>query len=45
MYGQKHPDDFVAVYNDMFFNYVKRKISLFDMNYEENPEMRFGLSK
>jgi hypothetical protein len=43
--GQKHPDDWVSVYLDMFFNYIKEKIEVFDPKNEENPEMRFGLSK
>lgn len=43
--NSKHPDDFVSVYLDMFFNYIKRKINVFDPKHEENPDMRFGLSK
>jgi hypothetical protein len=29
----------------MFFNYIKRKINVFDPKYEDDPDMRFGLSK
>jgi hypothetical protein len=43
--GPKHPDDWVSVYLDMFFNYIKRKINIFDPKYEDDPDMRFGLSK
>lgn len=43
--GPKHPDDWVSVYLDMFFNYIKRKINVFDPKYEDDPDIRFGLSK
>lgn len=41
----KHPDDFVAIYLDMFFGYIRRKIPVFDLKFEDQPEMRFGLTK
>lgn len=43
--NSKHPDDCIAVYLDMFFNYIKRKINVFDPTYELDTDMRFGLSK
>ena len=43
--GNKHSDDWVSVYLDMFFNYIKRKINVFDPKYEDDQDMRFGLTK
>lgn len=42
---QRTADDFISVYLDMFFCYIRRKINVFDPKNEENSEMRFGLSK
>ena len=42
---QRNADDFISVYLDMFFCYIRRKINVFDPKNEENSEMRFGLSK
>lgn len=43
---QRHEENFIATFNDLFFEYTKKKVAVFDVKFEEKgEEWRFGLSK
>ena len=44
--SQRVEENFKTTFVDMFFEYTKRKIAIFDPRFEEKgPQSYFGLSK